>query len=136
MIMSTVNKHGHDGQVSPDADLKEALKDGQYFYAELPGDVVGSRVRLIHRVAEVRPLVAFRQPSIFRSYFPVVCPRNADSETWKVCFFFRPDTFVLRPVDFWVSRPLLCGPLLWCCPLSLVLFSSASVFVVCSRTLA
>lgn len=47
--------------------MKESLKEGQYFYAELPGDVVGSRVRLIHRVAEVRTMSAFKQPSVFRS---------------------------------------------------------------------
>ncbi|CAM9607667.1 unnamed protein product [Scytosiphon promiscuus] len=38
--------------VSDEADLRATLKEGQYFYAELPGDVVGSKVRLLHRVAE------------------------------------------------------------------------------------
>lgn len=40
-------------QVPSDADLRSNLKEGHYFFAELPGDVVGSRVRLIHRVQEV-----------------------------------------------------------------------------------
>ena len=45
--------------MSEDADLREELKEGQYFYAELPGDEIGSRVRLVHRVAEVRPRFRF-----------------------------------------------------------------------------
>lgn len=51
--MQPIDQHALFLQVPEDADLRATLKDGQYFYAELPGDVVGSRVRLIHRVAEV-----------------------------------------------------------------------------------
>lgn len=60
--MSTVqpiDQHGLVLQVPEDADLRATLKDGPYFYAELPGDVVGSRVRLIHRVSEVGTVFVF-----------------------------------------------------------------------------
>ncbi|CAM9931391.1 unnamed protein product [Ectocarpus sp. 6 AP-2014] len=53
LMRSEGTRHGMTFQEVPDdADLRATLKDGSYFYAELPGDVVGSRVRLIHRVAE------------------------------------------------------------------------------------